>query len=413
MRPSLASCLLGGILRPKYSESEWKDVLDSKIWSLPQENIHPVLRLSYHHLPSHLRNPFAYCSVLPKDYEFDQNELVLLWMGKCFLDVPNEQRRKEDLGHAYFSKLLSSSFFQRKSGRDSTFVMHDLTRELANFVSGGVCCHLEEEIGHCTEVPITQKDFHAYFFCHEYEVFHDFESFGQVKGLRTFLPMSVQNQSPPSLLSSKILVELLPRLRNLRTLSLSCYSIIELPSSVCKLIHLLHLNLSGTLILTLPPSVSDLLCLEILCINKCSFIHDLPSTLEDLSNLRHLDISDIDQLKEMPVEIGELIHLLQTLPKIVLSGVDNLGLKESRQLKQLRHSLAIFYLQNTANLDDATEANLWCMSELQDLQLSRGSGTVNSQDICAKYVIARLQTHHNLRKPKIESYKGVNFSYWK
>lgn len=64
----------------------------------------------------------------------------------------------------------------------------------------------------------------------------------------------------------------------------------------------------------------------------------------DLSNLRHLDISGTDQLKEMPVGIGELIHL-QTLPKIVLGGVYKLGLKELRLLKQLRDNLAIFDLQ--------------------------------------------------------------------
>ncbi|XP_073307713.1 putative disease resistance RPP13-like protein 1 isoform X1 [Primulina huaijiensis] len=407
----LAAEILGGILRSKYSESEWKDVLDSKIWDLPQENILPVLRLSYDHLPSHLRNPFAYCSVLPKDYEFDQNELILLWMGEGFLDVPNEQRRKEDLGHAYFNELLSRSFFQRKIGRDSKFVMHDLIRELANFVSGGVCCHLEEKLGTAQTYQLPKKTRHASFLCHEYEVFHDFESFGQVKGLRTFLPMPVQNPSPPSHMSSRILVELLPRLRSLRTLSLSGYSITELPSSVCKLILLRHLNLSGTLILTLPPSVSDLLCLEILCLSKCRFIHDLPSTLGDLSNLRLLDISDTDQLKEMPVEIGELIHL-QTLPKIVLSRVDNLGLKELRLLKQLRGTLAIFDLQNTSNLDDATEADLWGKTELEDLQLSWGSGTVNSQAISAKDVMERLQPHHNLRKLKIDSYKGVNFPDW-
>lgn len=134
----LAAKVLGGILRTKNSESEWKDVLNSKLWDLPKENdILPVLRLSYHHLPSRLKHPFAYCSVFPKDYEFDKNELVYLWMGEGFLEIPNEPKEKEDLGLEYFNELLSRSLFQRVSGNDSNFIMHDLINDLAHFVSGG------------------------------------------------------------------------------------------------------------------------------------------------------------------------------------------------------------------------------------------------------------------------------------
>ncbi|XP_073154989.1 putative disease resistance protein At3g14460 [Henckelia pumila] len=366
----LAAKVLGGVLRSKNSESEWRDVLSSKIWSLSKENnILPVLRLSYHHLPSHLRHPFAYCSVFPKDYEFDQNELVDLWMGEGFLDVPNELKSKKDLGHEYFNELLSRSFFQRKSGRDSKFVMHDLISELAHFVSGGVCYCSDEKLDTDQDYQLPKKIRHASFLSHECELFLKLEGFGQIKGLRTFLPMPVQNSlsSPPFHLSDRILVELIPRLHSLRTLSLSGYSITELPSSVCDLILLRYLNLSGTLISTLPPSVSRLLSLEFLSLSDCRFIHKLPSTLGDLSNLCHLDISNTDQLKDLPVEISRLIRL-QILPKIVLGGVGNLGLKELRWLKHLRGTFAIFELQNIANLEDAGEASLWRKSEIEDLQ---------------------------------------------
>ncbi|KAL0464468.1 UNVERIFIED_CONTAM: putative disease resistance RPP13-like protein 1 [Sesamum latifolium] len=107
----LAAKTLGGLLRCKETKQEWQDVLNSKIWDLPEENnILPVLRLSYHHLPSHLKHLFAYCSIFPKDYEFDKNELVLLWMGEGFLEQPNARKRKEDLGLEYFNELLSRSF---------------------------------------------------------------------------------------------------------------------------------------------------------------------------------------------------------------------------------------------------------------------------------------------------------------
>jgi hypothetical protein len=83
----LAVKALGGVLRNKMKPTEWKDVLKSKIWDLPEveSEIEPALMLSYHNLPSHLKMCFMYCSVLRKDYEFKERQLVLLWMAKDLL----------------------------------------------------------------------------------------------------------------------------------------------------------------------------------------------------------------------------------------------------------------------------------------------------------------------------------------
>ncbi|KAF2309192.1 hypothetical protein GH714_001135 [Hevea brasiliensis] len=132
----LAAKALGGLLRGKLDCNVWKEVLNSKIWDLPEEKnvILPALRLSYHHLPSHLKRCFASCAVFPKDYKFDKKELVLLWMAEGFLRQPNEMKPIEDLGHEYFHDLLSRSFFQQSSNKD-TCLMHDLIRNLARSVN--------------------------------------------------------------------------------------------------------------------------------------------------------------------------------------------------------------------------------------------------------------------------------------
>ncbi|KAH7544552.1 hypothetical protein JRO89_XS15G0184200 [Xanthoceras sorbifolium] len=70
----LAAKTLGGLLYYKETEDEWMDILNSKVWDL-KANILPVLRLSYYHLPSHLKRCFAYCAILPKDYEFEVKEI--------------------------------------------------------------------------------------------------------------------------------------------------------------------------------------------------------------------------------------------------------------------------------------------------------------------------------------------------
>ena len=79
----LAAKALGGLLRTVHCD-EWKNVLNNKIWDMSEENsdVLPTLRLSYLYLPSHLKRCFAYCSLFPKDYEFEEQELVSLWMAE-------------------------------------------------------------------------------------------------------------------------------------------------------------------------------------------------------------------------------------------------------------------------------------------------------------------------------------------
>ncbi|KAK6140530.1 hypothetical protein DH2020_025729 [Rehmannia glutinosa] len=292
--------------------------------------------------------------------------------------------------------------------------MHDLINDLAQFVAGGTCYRLDEKMDTNQEYRVPDKARHGSFLRHEYEVFRKFYTFYQVQGLRTFLPMPVQNSLvwPPFYLSNRILVELVPKLHSLRVLSLSGYSITELPSSICNLIHLRYLNLSGTSIVTLPETLSDLFHLQTLSLRNCRFICKLPPALGNLSNLRHLDNSNTDQLKDMPVEIGKLRNL-QTLPKIVLGKDGGLGLKELRDLTHLRGTVAIFELQNVTDIEDVKEACLRCKNELDELQLSWGSEFDNSQDrISEEDVIDHLQPHENLQNLKIEFYRGSSFPSW-
>jgi hypothetical protein len=80
----LAAKVLRSLLRIERNLEEWEHVLNSKIWDIPKEksSIFPILKFSYQSLPSHLKRCFAYCSLFPKDYEFDEKELVLLWMAE-------------------------------------------------------------------------------------------------------------------------------------------------------------------------------------------------------------------------------------------------------------------------------------------------------------------------------------------
>ncbi|XP_028123842.1 putative disease resistance RPP13-like protein 1 [Camellia sinensis] len=93
----LAARALGSLLCCKQEEREWKAILNSDIWN-EESGILPALKLSYLHLPSHLKTCISYCAIIPKDYEFRKTELVLLSMAQGLIEQPKGGEQMKDLG---------------------------------------------------------------------------------------------------------------------------------------------------------------------------------------------------------------------------------------------------------------------------------------------------------------------------
>lgn len=252
----LAAKTLGGLLSSKLDAEEWDNTLKSDLWDLPNDEILPALRLSYYYLPSYLKPCFAYCSIFPKDYEFEKERLILLWMAEGFLQQPRSKKTMEELGDEYLNELLSRSFLQKSNSKESSFVMHDIINDLARLVAGDFCIRMDDGKAHeYDHIPAKARHF-SYYETHEYYLFERFESFNEVKCLRTFLHL--QSQCLPSYFSNKVSHNLLPTLRFLRVLSLRNCSIIGLPDSIGSLKHLHYIDLSRTLLRGLPESVCTL-----------------------------------------------------------------------------------------------------------------------------------------------------------
>ncbi|GMN65247.1 hypothetical protein TIFTF001_034312 [Ficus carica] len=140
----LAVISLAGLLRAQPNPKEWERILHADIWEMPNNDdveILPSLWLSYRYLPPHLKRCFAYCSLFPHDYEFDKEELILLWRAENLLAI-RKGERPEEVGEDYFNDLVARSLFRRTP--NLRYVMHDLVSDLAKFVSAEFCLSWDE-----------------------------------------------------------------------------------------------------------------------------------------------------------------------------------------------------------------------------------------------------------------------------
>ncbi|GLT30456.1 hypothetical protein SLA2020_052550 [Shorea laevis] len=411
-RLPLALKTLSGVLRGKLQRDEWENVLKSDIWSSSEDrsDILPTLRLSYNHLPSHLKQCFAYCALFPKDYEFNKKELVLLWMAEGLLQQQSYEKKQmeEEIGHQYFNELFLRSLFQQSSGNKSLFVMHDLINDLAVDVAGKIYCNLERSM--CDEK--LEKSRHLSFTPHKYEISKRFTILNKLKHLRTFLP--VRGSDRWLNLSQRILHDFLPPLNCLRVLSLCNYKISKLPDSFENLKHMRYINLSGTSIKCIPESVDSLLFLQTLLLCGCGEFSKLPMTIGKLIDLHHLDITDTPSLKEMPSGIGNLKNLV-TLSKFIVGKANGMmtRLSDLKNLSQLRGRLSILDLQNVFDVQDARKANLDKIHGLEDLVLEWTTlDDDRDESVLEIQVLILLKPHSNLKSLKISCYGGENFPPW-
>ncbi|KAJ0478929.1 putative virus X resistance protein-like, coiled-coil [Helianthus annuus] len=415
----LALKAIGRLLRTKTDREDWDEVLNSEIWDVEignatengkdvenSDKIVPALRISYHELSADLKQLFAYCSLFPKDFLFDKEELVSLWMAEGFL---NPSKLPERLGREYFEILLSRSFFQHAPNDESLFIMHDLMNDLATFVAGEFFLRFDNHMKTKTEALAKYR--HMSFTREHYVGYQKFEAFKGAKSLRTFLAVSLGVDKGWYYLSSKILGDLLPELTLLRVLSLSRFEISEVPEFIGTLKHLRYLNLSRTNIKELPENVGNLYNLQTLIVSGCWALTKLPKSFLKLTRLRHFDIRNTP-LEKLPLGIGEL-ESLQTLTKIIIEGDDGFAINELKGLTNLHGEVSIKGLHKVQSAKHAREANLSLKKitglELQWVDVVDGS----RMDTLEEEVLNELKPNSDtLKTLSVVSYGGTQISNW-
>ena len=224
----LAAKTLAGLLRCKQDEKDWKDMLNSEIWDLPKEQsrILPALHLSYHYLPAKLKHGFAYCSIFPKAYEFQKEELILLWAAEGFVGGLKRGEAIEEVDETCFGELLSRSFFQQSGRNNSLFVMHDLIHDWHNLYPKNFVFGWKLD----SKTMFQRGTRHVAYIREEPDVSKKFDPLCETDKLRTFLPLLMPSEFPTHCyLANEVLHDLLLTFRCLRVLLLSYYNITHSP----------------------------------------------------------------------------------------------------------------------------------------------------------------------------------------
>ncbi|XP_057743159.1 putative disease resistance protein At3g14460 [Arachis stenosperma] len=396
----LAAETLGCLCR-RHDAKEWEKILRSDIWgySTNDSKIVPALLISYFHLPAHLKRCFVYCALFPKDYVFNKDELILLWMAEDLLSLPKRGETLEEVGCKCFEELASRLFFKKTKYKFERFVMHDLLHDLAIFLAGDFYCRIED-LGEQEEKKVLTR--HLSYFPRGslgHPITKVFNSIAKLESLRTSL--YIDDLFSMESVASKFIY--------LRVLSFDKLDV--LPDSIGELIHLRYLNLSCCSINRLPESLCNLYNLQTLILYRCTKLTMLPRNMHNLVNLRHLELGKT-RLEEMPGGISKLKHL-HTLDFFVVGKHEDNKIQELGGLSNLHGSLELKKLENIVDVKEAENARMTNKNLIDKLCLEWSSGDdMVSNTKAERDILDSLQPHNCLKELTIKGYKGTIFSDW-
>ncbi|KAK2451151.1 disease resistance protein RGA2 [Trifolium repens] len=342
----LAIRTIGGILQSKSDEREWIEVLQGDFWKLceDEESIMPVLKLSYQNLSPQLRQCFAYCSLYPKDWNINKDELIQLWMAQGYIGC-------SIVGNQFVNTLLMKSLFQDAEFEEcymSRFKMHDLIHDIARQVAGNDCCYLDSGTNRLVGSPM-----HVML---EGSAIGLLESVDASK-MRTLILLSNTSES---MNEEELFV--ISKFKYLRALKVSNCSLGKLCNSFVKLKHLRYLSLkhckrSGSL----SKSINNFACLQTLLLELCEEVEISTKNVSKLINLKHLHMFEVNVVEEKKtlcgfrklgmgdrykgIDFSNWISPLTNIVKIYLNGCK--GLKYLPQMERLPFlkSIVICFLQ--------------------------------------------------------------------
>nr|BAO79824.1 Pikahei-1(t) [Oryza sativa Japonica Group]BAO79825.1 Pikahei-1(t) [Oryza sativa Japonica Group] len=404
----LAARSVGALLNRDVSYEHWRTVQDKwKSLQVKDDDIIPILKLSYDYLPFHLQCCFSYCSLFPEDHQFSGETLVQAWISQNFVQYEDTGMGLEETGLQYLANLVDFGFFQ-KVGSD--YAMHDLMHELAEQVSSNECAAingLQRNV-----IPRNIRHLSIITTGHDNDAREDFpiekfeEILQKIRPLQKLRSLMFFGRSSRKLLKSILTFCKEAKCLRLLRVYVSSADINSVQSSLNPY-HLRYLEFIGVYgDVVLPRVLTSFYHLQVLNMGIYRS-HDVPTSMNNLVNLRHLIAHD--EVHRVIAGVGNMASLQELNFK-----VQNVGGFEIRQLQSMNKlvTLEISHLENVKTKDEASGARLIDKEYLKRLSLSWNGCSVSLEPDRSKDVLEGLRPHHNLKTLSITGYSDPNSPTW-
>jgi len=408
--PLAIRTIAGVLLVKETTESEWQKILSNDAWSISKlhAEVRGALFLSYDQLPQNLKQCFLYCALYPEDWTLCLEDLVRLWIAEGFIENKKNQLL-EVTAEEYYYELISRNLLMP----DPTYVnqykckMHDLLRQLAQNLSG-------EE-----------------YFCGDPRSFEG-SSISKLRRVSVVtdnnmiaLPTMNMNQhkvrtlisfSGKSLTSESSIFKQFPYVR---VLDLSGSLVQNIPDYIGSLIHLRLFKLNDTSITCLPESMGSLKNLEVLELQNCDSLYNLPVAIVKLCKLRRLGLKG-SPINKVPKGIGRLKFLNDLKGFPIGSSSENCtgmqggwNLEELGPLLQLRQLHMIKLEESAICSTDSVLTNKKYLKVL-NLRCTECAEEQHPEEVVnnIEKVFDQLIPPNNLEDLCIKRFFGRRFPFW-
>jgi disease resistance protein RPS2 len=345
----LAIIVVGAAMRRKTRVELWEHALNELRRSVPsikdiEDEVYKPLKWSYDSLQGNNIKPcFLYCSLFPEDFSIKVSQLVQCWLGEGLIDEQNHVD-SVNTGIDLIEKLKDTCLLE-DGADEGTVKMHDVVRDVAIWIAssseGGCKSLIRSGIG-LSEISIR-----------EFSNSNPLKRVSFMNNKITWLPDCVIQCSEASTLllqGNEPLItvpeKFLQGFVALRVLNLSDTSIQSLPLSLLQLGDLCALLLRNCTALEELPPLGEFSRLQMLDLSRTG-IRELPKGMENLSNLRQLDLSCTMNLKTFQVRIISRLPCLEVLDMRYIAYYSHgKGAEEEAHttLEELRHLDRLLFL---------------------------------------------------------------------
>ncbi|KAI8008794.1 Disease resistance protein [Camellia lanceoleosa] len=313
----LAIIIVGASMRGKTMETLWNDALNALEMSVPsiqgiEYKVYKHLKWSYDSLffqGIDIKSCFLYCSLYPEDFSIEVRELVHCWIAEGLVVVRKSYEDSMNRGIALVENLKDSCLLE-DGIFNHTVKMHDVVRDVAIWIASS------SELDGCKSFVQSGIGLNQ---ISEAELSESLHRVSFMENKITRLPdCAIRCPKVSSLLlQGNLPLEIVPEeflfgFPALRVLNLSETRIHTLPLSVIQLYKLEALLLQGCQNLKELPPLGTLHRLQVLNCSSTN-LEALPEGMENLTDLRLLDLSDTHHFIHIPNGIISQLSHLETI----------------------------------------------------------------------------------------------------